>query len=109
MSEPVLSSMGARLQERTAPLAPDDESHGWAHALLCGALFLLWAAPASAARNQESIFEDEHHRLKPGGSEPERAITRGRGTDEDRADFSALVMCSAQKYFTATHIRAYVQ
>jgi hypothetical protein len=35
-------------------------------ALLCGALFLLCAAPASAARNQESIFEDEHQLLELG-------------------------------------------
>jgi hypothetical protein len=35
---PALSRVAERLRERTAPLAPDDEQHGWAHALLCGAL-----------------------------------------------------------------------
>jgi hypothetical protein len=35
-------------------------------ALLCGALFFAAAAPASAARDQESIFEDEHQLLDLG-------------------------------------------
>jgi hypothetical protein len=39
--EPVLSPLGARLRERTQPLAPDDAEHGWAHALLCEALGLM--------------------------------------------------------------------
>src|SRR4051794_27842626 len=35
---PTQSPTGARLRERTAPLAPDDETHGWAHLHLCEAL-----------------------------------------------------------------------
>ena len=35
---PELSPWGERLRERTAPLAPDDHLHGWAHARLCEAL-----------------------------------------------------------------------
>jgi hypothetical protein len=37
-AEPVLSDWGARLQERTQPLQPDDASYGWAHAILCETL-----------------------------------------------------------------------
>jgi hypothetical protein len=35
-----MSSFGARLRERTEPLAPDDERWGWAHAILCEAMAL---------------------------------------------------------------------
>lgn len=38
MTEPVLTSLGERLRQRTSPLAPSDELYGWAHAILCGAL-----------------------------------------------------------------------
>jgi hypothetical protein len=38
MSAPVLSDLGERLRERTAPLAPSDERYGWVHAHLCEAL-----------------------------------------------------------------------
>jgi hypothetical protein len=36
--EPVHTSLGARLRERTQPLAPNDELYGYAHAHLCEAL-----------------------------------------------------------------------
>lgn len=36
--EPEPTNMGARLRERTQPIAPDDAAHGWAHAYLCEAL-----------------------------------------------------------------------
>ncbi len=38
MPEPDHTPIGARLRERTQPLAPDDESYGWAHAFLCEAI-----------------------------------------------------------------------
>lgn len=38
MPAPSRSPQGARLRERTQPLAPSDESYGWAHAYLCEAL-----------------------------------------------------------------------
>ena len=38
MSAPVHSPQGARLRERTQPLAPADEQHDYAHAHLCEAL-----------------------------------------------------------------------
>jgi hypothetical protein len=41
MAEPVLSPVGARLRERTQPLAPDDADYGWAHAHLCEAIGLM--------------------------------------------------------------------
>ena len=37
-------------------------------ALLAGALCLTFAAPASASRDQESIFEDEHQLLELGSA-----------------------------------------
>src|SRR5215211_2922884 len=43
-------------------------------ALLAGALCLLLAAPASASRNQESIFEDEHQLLELGSANANRAL-----------------------------------
>jgi hypothetical protein len=43
-------------------------------ALLAGALCLLLAAPASASRNQESIFEDEHQLLELGAANANRAL-----------------------------------
>jgi hypothetical protein len=42
MSEPVHTQLGARLRERTQPLAPDDEANGFAHAHLCEALLHSW-------------------------------------------------------------------
>lgn len=33
-----LSDWGARLQDRTQPLAPDDDQYDWAHAILCEAM-----------------------------------------------------------------------
>lgn len=38
MPEPVHTPIGARLRERTQPLAPDDETYGYAHAYLCEAI-----------------------------------------------------------------------
>lgn len=38
MSEPVHTPLGARLRERTQPLAPTDADNGWAHAQLCEAI-----------------------------------------------------------------------
>lgn len=38
MSEPSHTPLGARLRERTQPLAPDDERYDYAHAHLCEAL-----------------------------------------------------------------------
>lgn len=38
MTQPTMSNWGARLQERTQPLQPDDHLYGWAHAILCEAL-----------------------------------------------------------------------
>jgi hypothetical protein len=43
-------------------------------ALLAGALCLLLAAPASASRNQESIFEDEHQLLELGPANATSAL-----------------------------------
>ncbi|MEA2134319.1 MAG: hypothetical protein QOC68_2228 [Solirubrobacteraceae bacterium] len=45
-------------------------------ALLAGALFMILAAPASASRDQESIFEDEHQLLEIGSA------AAGRGLDD---------------------------
>jgi hypothetical protein len=36
--EPTLAEIAERLRERTAPLAPNDERYGYAHAYLCGAM-----------------------------------------------------------------------
>lgn len=41
MPAPELSALGERLRERTAPLAPTDAQHGWAHALLCEAIMVM--------------------------------------------------------------------
>jgi hypothetical protein len=38
VTEPELTPWGERLRERTEPLAPDDDAHGYAHAHLAGAL-----------------------------------------------------------------------
>ena len=38
MPEPTHTPLGARLRERTQPLAPDDERYGYAHAHLCEAI-----------------------------------------------------------------------
>lgn len=38
MSEPELSAIADRLRERTEALAPNDDEHDYAHAVLCGAL-----------------------------------------------------------------------
>lgn len=38
MAEPVMSTWGDRLRDRTQPLQPDDGKYGWAHAILCEAL-----------------------------------------------------------------------
>ena len=43
-------------------------------ALLAGALCLFLAAPASAARNQESVFEDEHQLLELGPAAANSAL-----------------------------------
>jgi hypothetical protein len=47
-----LSRNGEALRERTEPLAPDDELHGDAHALLCGAL-------ATALDQVAEVFDPE--------------------------------------------------
>src|SRR5829696_7058037 len=56
-------------------------------ALLCGALFLCAAAPASAARNQESIFEDEHQLLDlgPGAANHAMDDIKALGADSVRS------------------------
>jgi hypothetical protein len=36
-----LSALAERLRERTAPLAPTDADHGWAHAHLCAAIMVM--------------------------------------------------------------------
>jgi hypothetical protein len=56
-------------------------------ALLCGALFLCLAAPASASRNQESIFEDEHQLLELGPGVANHALDdiRALGADSIRS------------------------
>ena len=56
-------------------------------ALLCGALFLCAAAPASAARNQESIFEDEHQLLDlgPGAANNAMDDIKSLGADSVRS------------------------
>jgi hypothetical protein len=41
MAEPVHTPLGARLRERTQPLAPTDAAHGWSHAHLCEALGVM--------------------------------------------------------------------
>lgn len=43
---PTLSALGARLQERTEPLAPTDSDHGWVHAHLCEAIMVMLAEVA---------------------------------------------------------------
>jgi len=43
-------------------------------ALLAGALCLTFAAPASASRDQESIFEDEHQLLELGSFNTNRSL-----------------------------------
>jgi hypothetical protein len=56
-------------------------------ALLCSALFLCAAAPASAARNQESIFEDEHQLLDlgPGAANSAMDDIKSLGADSVRS------------------------
>src|SRR4051795_10702098 len=43
MAGPVLSDLGERLRERTAPLAPTDADHDWVHAHLCEAIGVMLA------------------------------------------------------------------
>jgi hypothetical protein len=52
VSAPPLSRIGDRLRERTAPLAPDDDAHGWAHAHLAAAL-------ATALDQVAEVFDPE--------------------------------------------------
>jgi hypothetical protein len=52
MSTPELTPWGARLQERTLPLAPDDAEHGDVHAHLVGAL-------ATALERVGQIYDPE--------------------------------------------------
>ena len=56
-------------------------------ALLCGALFLCIAAPASASRDQESIFEDEHQLLDLGPGVANRSLDdiKSLGADSVRS------------------------
>ena len=82
-------------------------------ALLAGALFLSLAATASAARNQESIFEDEHQLLDLGPATANRSLDdmHSLGADSIRS----LVLWSRiaprgsrrPKGFKATDPRAY--
>ena len=82
-------------------------------ALLCGALFLCAAAPASAARDQESIFEDEHQLLDLGPGVANTALddVKSLGADSVRS----LVLWSRiaprgkrrPRGFRATEPRAY--
>ena len=82
-------------------------------ALLCGALFLCAAAPASAARGQESIFEDEHQLLDLGPGVANTALddVKSLGADSVRS----LVLWSRiaprgkrrPRGFRATEPRAY--
>ena len=82
-------------------------------ALLAGALCLSLAAPASAARNQESIFEDEHQLLELGSFNANRSLDdiHSLGADSIRS----LVLWSRlaprgsrrPRRFTATDPRAY--
>src|SRR4051794_2242081 len=82
-------------------------------ALLAGALFLSLAATASAARNQESIFEDEHQLLELGPVGANRSLDdmHSLGADSIRS----LVLWSRiaprgsrrPKGFKATDPRAY--
>jgi hypothetical protein len=43
---PILVAIAERLRDRTAPLAPDDDAHGYAHAYLCGSLGAIFAEVA---------------------------------------------------------------
>src|SRR5215207_4544081 len=56
-------------------------------ALLCGSLWLCAAAPASAARDQESIFEDEHQLLELGPAAANSALDdmKSLGADSVRS------------------------
>src|SRR3954453_2933149 len=82
-------------------------------AVLAGALFLSLAATASAARNQESIFEDEHQLLDLGPATANRSLDdmHSLGADSIRS----LVLWSRiapggsrrPKGFKATDPRAY--
>jgi hypothetical protein len=45
-AKPDLVSIAERLRDRTAPLAPDDDAHGYAHAYLCGSLGAIFAEVA---------------------------------------------------------------
>ena len=58
MSTPELTPWGERLRERTEPLAPDDDAHGYAHAHLAGAL-------AVALERVAEIYDPEEG--PPGG------------------------------------------
>jgi hypothetical protein len=46
VAPPEHTPIGARLRERTQPLAPDDEAYGWAHAYLCEAIGRMLAQVA---------------------------------------------------------------
>src|SRR5215207_1300003 len=56
-------------------------------ALLCGSLWLCAAAPASASRDQESIFEDEHQLLDLGPGVANSALddVKSLGADSVRS------------------------
>lgn len=45
-AKPDLVAVAERLRDRTAPLAPDDDAHGYAHAYLCGSLGAIFAEVA---------------------------------------------------------------
>jgi hypothetical protein len=51
-NEPDLASIGDRLRERTAPLAPHDDQYGYAHAYLCGSLGAIF-------REVAEVFDPE--------------------------------------------------
>src|SRR3954468_12415241 len=82
-------------------------------ALLCGALCLCCAAPAAAATNQESIFEDEHQLLELGPGQAAFALDdiKSLGADSVRSLVLWSRVAPAGKKrprgFTATDPRAY--
>lgn len=56
--QPALAPTGERLRDRTAPLAPNDAAHGYAHAYLCGALGAIF-------REVAEIFDPEDDDVPP--------------------------------------------
>jgi hypothetical protein len=65
MAAPVLSPLGERLRERTAPLAPNDADYGYAHAHLCEGMMLpmqqvaLLVDPPDPYQPWETLFDPD--------------------------------------------------